>query len=90
MPLPVGGSCHVGYKKIGFEFVELGLTQLKKRHLTHLGAFCTIMKRQPIAVSKYLVQNALALSHLRHIPFKVSKYALWWWTDGTNWTHSPW
>ena len=36
----------------------------------------------------YLVQNTLALSHLRNIPVKVSKYALWWWTDGTNWTHA--
>ena len=53
-----------------------------------MGAFCTILKRQPIAVSKYLVQNALALSHLRNIPVKVSKYALWRRTDGTDWKHA--
>ena len=43
--------------------------------------FCTILKRQPLAVSKYLLQNALALSHLRNIPVNVSKYAFWKRTD---------
>ena len=64
--------------------------QLKKRHITHLGGFfCTILKRQPIAVSKSLVQSALALSHLRNIPVKVSKFAPWRRTDGPNWKHAP-